>query len=49
MVNKALTYDLIVDNALILYKFLNKYLGKRISNSIIELTIGKVFTAGTNL
>ena len=32
MVNKALTYDLIVDNALILYKFLNKYLGKRISN-----------------
>lgn len=47
--NKALSYDFIVNNAMLLYKTLHACLGKTLSNKIIEGTIGKVFTAGEDL
>lgn len=47
--NKALNYDFIVNNAMVFYKTLNTCLGKTISNKIIENTIGRVFTAGSDI
>ena len=47
--NKALTYDFIVDNAMVLYKALYACVGKTLSNKIIEGTIGRVFTAGSSI
>jgi hypothetical protein len=49
LINKAFNYDVVVDNADMFYKVLRKCFGLRISNSIIEKTIGSIFTAGKNL
>jgi proline dehydrogenase len=49
LVNQALRFDAVVDNAMVLYDTLNRCLGKTIANKIIERTIGRVFTAGANL
>jgi hypothetical protein len=49
LINKSLDYDVVVNNADVFYKVLRKCFGLRISNFIIEKTIGSVFTAGKDL
>lgn len=48
-INKALKYDLVVDNSHKIYKSLNTVFGNTIANKMVENTIGKVFTAGKDL
>lgn len=49
VINESLKIDYLVDNGPKLVALLYKCMGKTISNTIINNTIGKVFTAGENL
>lgn len=49
VINECLKSDYLVDNGPKLIGLFYKYMGKTISNTIINNTIGRVFTAGENL
>jgi hypothetical protein len=49
MVNRAAATPWLVANSMRLYKLAKRVIGTRLTNSIVERTFGRVFTAGKTL